>query len=388
MTLNTQTTNFTITHTFKMSLEFFVALLIGSSFLFSAFLVFDVTYLILLFLLSTFFLQFKVKIYKDLAYVSTLMLIYYLLIYFVRPNYNSISPLLNLFLSVSGVWVMSHILRSKLRHDIINERKIRKYFKISIWGVIAYLYFDVIENLLRLMEVGLIYVFLDEYAHYGFKRSVILSDTNSLCLMFICLFAMCFQGALFESFIGKASTYCVLIFAIFISFSKAGIFSFLLYLIFYYVGLLKPLKKTRQFWPIFYFGGIVAVAASSRFFGQLPLGESFLSKLHVLALASDYLKNATFYEIAFGVGLQGSLELFSMYSHIFGVTVLVEAGVIGVILQTAWLVVLARLAPVGFVNIMFPILVASMSYFPLHGMAWIYFCIMGIELLTQKKRYV
>jgi hypothetical protein len=76
-----------------------------------------------------------------------------------------------------------------------------------------------------------------------------------------------------------------------------------------------------------------------------------------------------------------------MYSHIFGVTVLVEAGVIGVILQTAWLVVLARLAPVGFVNIMFPILVASMSYFPLHGMAWIYFSIMGIELLTQKKRY-
>lgn len=314
------------------------------------------------------------------------MLIYYFLIYFVRPNYNAISPLLNVFLSVSSVWVTFHIFKQNLRHNIINEKKLRKYLKMSIWGVIIFLYYDVIENLLRLKEFGLAYVFLDEYTHYQFKKSAILSDTNSLCLMFICLFAICFQGALFESFIGKASIYFVLIFAIFISFSKAGILSFLLYLIFYYLGLLKPLKKIRHFWPVLYFGGIIAVVALISFFSQFRLGDSFLSKLHVLILVTEYVKNASPYELALGVGLQGSLQIFSMYSHIYGVTVLVEAGVIGVVLQIAWLVVLARHAPVGFVHIMFPILIASMSYFPLHGMAWIYLSIIGIELLQKKEK--
>ena len=119
-------------------------------------------------------------------------------------------------------------------------------------------------------------------------------------------------------------------------------------------------------------------------FNAFALGDSFESKLHILALMKGYLELAELKELLFGSGYQSSLRIFGIYSHIHLVTVMLDIGLVGLIIHFLIYLRMIYLMPTGSIVILLPLFVSGFSYFPLHGMPWISSSIVLLEFLSRE----
>lgn len=371
----------------KLSNRFMLCSIFFCSFLYSGYFLIDLVYITLSSFLFIYLISVKVKAKPLFLIFSLNILLFYLILQIALYSFHGISPFINLWLSV-GTYIVGQNIINSSEFTLLDNSKEKEASFIFVFGLlIIYIGFDVFINIMSLIENGdYLRVILDPYAHYEYKKSSTLSDTNSLALMLICLYVVLdcvrLRRAKALSFLKLVALALILL-----SFSKSAITALILYRVFSIFGIIRFFQAHPLIMLTGYVLGFVGVSLIySVFAGLSILGDSFISKIYIFELLTEYLGTADFMTIVFGSGLQESLVVFGMYSHVYLATVFVEAGIVGVFLNLAFLSFVALRTPNGFALVFMPLLIASMSYYPLHGMPWIFASVVMAEKIIKSTK--
>lgn len=331
----------------------------------------------LLILFSGFFLS---NYYIDPIYITFVATIIFFIIYTVfreKTLYFSISIIISLiflgyiyltqfimiksdFNTVTNVIVsiIYLFLTLQLTYNLSTE----KLFKVSSNFIFFSILILTIEMFLRLLNP--IYEINGRYLagdteFYAYKmNSFLYQDSNYVGAYIVALFFFTFYlNSLRSLKIYKISMLILFVLCVF-TFSRASILTIVIFFPLFWIY-----KKVNI---IYFFIIFVVISIPSIFFLYDILAVflsdgSFMSKLGILELMLNHIKNSDLSTLLFGIGFGNSYYYFGIGAHNIVVTYLIESGIFGILLfVTLWVSILIK-SNYSAVVIILPILFNGMS---------------------------
>lgn len=310
----------------------------------------------ILIFIGLFFLTILLFISSKLKLSTEIILSFILLMYFsisqqllFMPN---VSAYLNFNFSVV-VFICSYIALNKTNSNTIvsiSEKMI--YFSIPLLIYEAYYRITNPVFFVDFAEKG-----QENLAFYYFKiNSIMYQDSNFVGLFIVSLF--------FFLFYLKKNTnkkyfilITLLIILIFTTISRASILALVLFVILY------PFRQKIYKYRIFIF--IFSIISTFTLFPFLleyrTIDDSFSTKFGIFDKTIEYISNANFINLLFGVGFGNAVEVLDIGAHNFFVTYLVESGLIGLLLVIIFWTYLLHKTKYKIGIVMFPFLLNGMS---------------------------
>lgn len=87
------------------------------------------------------------------------------------------------------------------------------------------------------------------------------------------------------------------------------------------------------------------------------------SKLYIIYKFFDYFSSVSLVTMFFGVGFDGSTQALNIYGHIFLITLIVECGLVGLFLYSAFIISILFETRFKIAIILMPMAISSLSYF-------------------------
>ena len=217
-------------------------------------------------------------------------------------------------------------------------------------------------------------------------NSIIFTDSNSLGLMVLSLLSV--NIFLYELSHDRALKFFnfVLLALIVLTISRSAIVSSLILIFLVYIKQLKILilKYRSIIYASLIFLLIGFMYFTVNYLSNFEISTSLNSRARAYSVIFDYVDRSIL-EVIFGVGLHNSKQLAGMYSHAQIANWLIEAGLVGFILNfLIHLRVLYLSRWTAFLII--PQAIAGFAYFNSHGFIY-YFASMGLIIFLEKKFY-
>lgn len=296
------------------------------------------------------FMSNKMKFSKELLFAFVLL--FYFLIFQQIFSIPNISAYVNFSLSIV-VFIFSYIVLNKTNTiTIINISEKLVFFSLPLLIYEAYYRISNPVFFVDFAEKG-----REDLAFYYYKiNSIMYQDSNFVGLFILSLFFFLFYLKEYtrKKYFIVFSLLTILIFA---TISRASILALLLFVILY--PFRQKIYKYRIF--IFIFSIILAFTLFPILSKYRTIDDSFSTKFEIFDETIEYISNANFINLLFGVGFGNAVEVLDIGAHNFFVTYLVESGFIGLMLVVVlWTYILLKTKfKVGIV--MFPFLLNGMS---------------------------
>jgi len=296
------------------------------------------------------FVSNKIKLSKE-VFLAIALLFYFLIFQqiFSIPN---ISAYVNFSFSIV-VFIVSYIILNKTNSNaIINISEKLIFFSIPLLLCEAYYRITHPVFFVDFAAMGREYL-----AFYYFKiNSIMYQDSNFVGLFILSLFFFLLYLKQF-TFKKYYISFSLLIILIFATISRASILSLVLFSFLYiFKQKIYKYKITILIFSILFSFLLFPILLKYK-----TIDDSFYSKFEIFYRTFEYILNANFVYLLFGVGFGNAVYVLDIGAHNFFVTYLVESGVIGLILIVIfWSYILYKTKfKAGIV--MFPFLFNSMS---------------------------
>ncbi len=296
------------------------------------------------------FISNKIKLSKEV--VLAIALLFYFLIFQQIFSIPNISAYVNFSFSIV-VFIVSHIILNKTNtNTIINISQKLIFFSIPLLVYEAYYRITNPVFFVDFEEKG-----REDLAFYYFKmNSIMYQDSNFVGLFILSLFFFLLYLKQF-TFKNYYISFSLLIILIFATISRASILSLVLFSFLYIFR--QKIYKYRI--AIFISSIILAFLLFPILFEYRTIDDSFSTKFGIFDRTFEYISNANFVHVLFGVGFGNAVEVLDIGAHNFFVTYLVESGVLGLLLLVVfWSYMLYKTRFKAGI-IMFPFLLNGMS---------------------------
>lgn len=334
-----------------------------------------VIYLIFLPMLAiVYFFSNKIILSIDVL-LLIIVLLYILLsnIYFDHLNLNG--EFINFYIGA-----IAYIFIRGIKYKISNEEYV-KIIEASLKVSISIL---LISTLFRISNPDapdgtLNYIYYNEdSSFYLYKYNSLLfadSNTTGLIVLILHFFVLIAEKTNKLLLVPKYYKF-TLIALIFLSFSRAAIFTFLL------VQLIIKIFSIKSILYKFLLISLVISTIVSIIF-YIFLDASFLVKFNILNLVYHYLQTASENQLLFGIGPGNAKEYLGIYTHSLYLTYLVETGIVGFIFFFIFIVY--YMYKYDF-YVLFSVLIVSISYFLYLGAPFL-FLPLAILANLKDRRY-
>lgn len=292
----------------------------------------------------------KLKFSKEI-FLAFFLFIYFLIFqqFFSTPN---ISAYVNFTFSIV-VFIFSYL--------VLSENNINKIISIAEMLVFFSLPLLIYEAYYRITNPVFFVDFAekgrDDLFFYYFKvNSIMYQDSNFVGLFILSLyfFLLYIKQYTFKNYYLCFSLLIILILA---TISRASILSLVLFSFLYIIR--KNIYKNKK--TIFIFIITLVFLLFPILLEYRTIDDSFSTKFGIFNRTFEYISNANFANLLFGVGFGNTVDVLDIGAHNFFVTYLVESGVIGLIfIIIFWSYILFKTRfKAGIV--MFPFLLNGMS---------------------------
>lgn len=296
------------------------------------------------------FISNKIQLSKEVVLAITL-LVYFLIFQqiFSMPN---ISAYANFSFSVF-VFIVSHIILNITNtNTIINISQKLIFFSIPLLIYEAYYRITNPVFFVDLAEKG-----REDLAFYYFKiNSIMYQDSNFVGLFILSLFFFLLYLKQF-TFKNYYISFSLLIILIFATISRASILSLVLFSFLYIFR-----KKIYKYRITVFISSIILTFLLFPILSEYKtIDDSFSTKFGILDRTFEYILNANFIHLLFGVGFGNAVEVLDIGAHNFFVVYLVESGVLGLLLIVVFWSYMLYTTRFKAGIIMFPFLLNGMS---------------------------
>lgn len=298
------------------------------------------------------FISSKIKLSKEVSLAITLL--FYFLIFQQLLFIPNISAYVNFNFSIL-IFICSYIILNKTNSNTaisISEKMI--YFSLPLL---------IIESIYRIINPPVEKIELLENAgredimFYIYKfNSIMYQDSNFVGLFILSLF---FFLLYLKQYTYKKYylSFFILIILLFATISRASIFSLVVFSLLYIFR-----QKIYKYRKLFFTVSILLIVVLFPILLEYKnIDDSFSTKFGIFDKTIEYVSNANFINLLFGVGFGNAVAVLDIGAHNFFVTYLVESGFIGLILVVIlWIYILVKTKfKAGIV--MFPFLLNGMS---------------------------
>lgn len=322
------------------------------------------------------FVSNKIKLSKEVALACALF--FYFLIFQQIFSIPNISAYVNFSFSIV-VFIISHIILNKTNSNaIINISEKLIFFSIPLLIYEAYYRITNPVFFVDFAEKG-----REDLAFYYFKiNSIMYQDSNFVGLFILSLF---FFLLYLKQFTYKKYylSFSILTILLFTTISRASIFSFIVFSLLYIFR--QKIYKYRKL--VFTVSIVLIVVLFPILLEYKTIDDSFSTKFGIFDKTIEYVSNANFINLLFGVGFGNAVEVLDIGAHNFFVTYLVESGFIGLILIVIlWIYILVKTKfKAGIV--MFPFLLNGMSVAS-GAIPYLYVMFAVILILESRKNQI